>query len=85
MNWKQTYPTMDAVMHASLETLAAWGDNLPPPQTDVQRTVRRRLLARRDELLARKVREQAPKIADKFNEIIDRLGELGIKSPVRRM
>lgn len=85
MNWKQTYPTLEAVTLASFETLVSWSDNLPPPQTDVQRTVKRRLLARRDELLAQQVREHAPQVADRFNDIIDRLGRLGIKSPVGRM
>lgn len=85
MDWKTTYPTIADVAAASLETLDAWIDNLPSPQTDVDRAVSRRLRARRDELLAKEVREKAPHIADKFNEIIDRLSSLGVESPVGRM
>jgi len=85
MDWKNTYPTTADVALASLETLCAWSDNLPTPQTDVQRTVLRRLNARRDELIAKQVREKAPHIADKFNAIIDRLSSLGIKSPIGRL
>lgn len=85
MQWQTTYPALATVMEASLQTLCTWCDNLPPPQTDVERTVMRRLKARRDELVATEVREKAPHIADKFNDIIDMMERLGIPSPVRRM
>lgn len=85
MQWQTTYPTLATVMEAGFETLCTWCDKLPPPQTDVQRTVMRRLIARRDELLGQQVREKAPHIAEKFNDIVDRMERMGIKSPVRRM
>ena len=85
MNWTKTYPSLAAVQEASFETLCTWCNNLPAPQTDVQRTVLRRLKARRDELMSKQVREKAPHIADKLNDIVDRLERLGIKSPVSRM
>ena len=76
MDWTKTYPALATVMVASFETLCTWHDNLPAPQTDVERTVYRRLLARRDELLRQQVRERAPDIAAKFNDIIDKLGRV---------
>lgn len=85
MDWTKTYPALATVMVASFETLRTWHDNLPAPQTDVERTVMRRLLARREELLRRQVRERAPDIATKFNDIIDRMQRAGIKPPVPRM
>ena len=85
MDWQRTYPALATVMQASFETLCTWCDKLPAPQTDVERTVMRRLKARRDELMGQQVREKAPHIAEKFNDIVDRLERLGIKSPVRRM
>lgn len=85
MDWKTTYPALATVMVASLETLQTWLTSLPAPQTDVERTVMRRLLARRDELLRQQVRERAPDIAAKFNDIIDKMERAGIKSPVQRM
>lgn len=85
MDWTKTYPALATVMVASFETLCTWHDNLPAPQTDVERTVMRRLLARRDELLRKQVRERAPDIAAKFNDIIDKMERAGIKSPAPRM
>ena len=85
MDWTKTYPALATVMVASFETLCTWHDNLPAPQTDDERTVMRRLLARRDELLRQQVRERAPDIAAKFNDIIDKMERAGIKSPGPRM
>jgi hypothetical protein len=85
MDWTKTYPALATVMVASFETLCTWHDNLPAPQTDVERTVMRRLLVRRDELLRQQVRERAPDIAAKFNDIIDKMERAGIKSSVPRM
>lgn len=85
MEWQRTYPALATVMQASFETLCTWCDQLPAPQTDVERTVWRRLKARRDELMGQQVREKAPHIAEKFNDVVDRLERMGIKSPVRRM
>ena len=42
LEWQRSYPTLETVMEAGLQTLCTWCDNLPPPQTDVQRTVLRR-------------------------------------------
>lgn len=85
MTWQRTYPTLATAMEASFETLCAWCDNLPAPETDVERTVLRRLKARRDQLLGQQVREHAPEIAEKFNDILDRMTRMGIKPPVGRM
>jgi hypothetical protein len=85
MDWTKTYPALATVMVASFETLCTWHDNLPAPQTDVERTVMRRPLVRRDELLRQQVRERAPDIAAKFNDIIDKMERAGIKSSVPRM
>lgn len=85
MEWQKTYPNLATAMAASFETLGTWRDNLPPPQTDVERTVLRRITQRWEELGAVKVREQAPHIADKMNELADRLERIGIGRPFPRM
>ena len=85
LDWQRTYPTLATVAVAGFETLCAWCGNLPAPQTDVERTVLRRLKARRDAMAAERIRKEAPAIANKFNEIIDRLERAGIHPPVRRM
>lgn len=85
MEWQKTYPTLEAVMAASFQTLDTWRDNLPPPQTDVERTVLRRLKLRWAELLAVQVREQAPHIADKMNDLAARMERLGLPRPFQKM
>ena len=84
MNWKRTYPSVATAQSASFETVCAWCNELPPPQTDVERTVMRRLQARREELGRQEVWKRAPELAEQMNGLIDRLERLGIKSPVNR-
>lgn len=69
MNWQTTYPALATIMVANLDTLQTWADNLPAPQTDVERTVHRRLIARRDELGAQILRRDHPKIADTLDQL----------------
>jgi hypothetical protein len=83
--WQKTYPTVETVMLANFETVCTWCDELPPPQTDVERTVRRRLEAQRKALGALELRKQAPAVADRINELIDSMERLGIKSHVSRV
>lgn len=73
MIWQTTYPTLEAVQLANLETVCTWCDKLPPPQTDVERTIARRLKARRDQLAGEALRRQHPEIADSLNNLADRL------------
>ena len=85
MTWQTTYPSLATVMQASFETLDTWREKLPPPQTDVEHTVLRRLKARHHELLSAKVKETAPEIASRLNDIIDRMERMGIKSPMAKL
>lgn len=85
MNWKTTYPPLATAMEAGFDTLVAWCENLPAPQTDVERTVLRRIKVRRDELLSMQIRQKAPEIADRLNDIIDKMERMGIKSPMRKV
>lgn len=85
LDWRTTYPCLAAVQEASFETLCTWCDHLPAPQTDVEKTVARRLRLRRDELMALQLREKAPHIADKMNDIAQLLDRLGVKAPWRKM
>lgn len=84
MLWQQTYPTLATLNEANLQTLCAWVDNLPPPQTDVERTIHRRLLLRQNELMRKEVREVAPDIADKLDDLYRRMENLGITPPHKR-
>jgi len=82
MNWQTTYPTVATVMEAGFETLCTWADKLPPPQTDVERTVMRRITARQHELASNELRRKAPDIADKINSVSDMVEKLtGKKFP----
>ena len=87
MDWRTTYPTLAAVQVASLQTALTWDEHLPAPQTDVDRTVRRRLKLRINQLTGIEIRRQAPELADQFNTILDRMRDLGIPTPpgVERM
>jgi hypothetical protein len=82
--WQTTYPTLEALGLANFETLVSWEENLPLPQTDVERTIHRRLKAMIEEHLRTQLREVSPELADKMNDVIDRMEALGIKSPVAR-
>lgn len=80
--WMTEYPTLATVLAAGLQTLASWDQHLPPPQTDVQRALRRRLKQRLNELLSLELREKAPEIADKMNELYARLEKItGVRAP----
>jgi len=81
LDWRRTYPCLAAVMAASLDTLATWREHLPAPQTDVERTVSRRLNRRFDEVAKSELRRQAPELAAKYEDVIARLARLGIKVP----
>lgn len=85
MEWQKTYPNLATAMAASFETIGTWLDNLPQPQTDVERTVLKRLNARYEELGAVKVREQAPHIADKMNDLAETMERLGMGRPFPKM
>lgn len=72
-NCKNIYPTIGLIKIASFETLETWSVNLPPPQTDVERTVMKRIDKMLFERIAKKVKETEPEIASKWNELADRL------------
>jgi hypothetical protein len=84
VKWAQRYPTVGAVAKASLETLRQYDTNLPEPTTDVERTVRKRITRRIDDMTAQQVREQSPDVADAFNRIFDKLADKGVKVPGAR-
>lgn len=73
MNWQTTYPTVATVQAANFDTVCTWCEQLPKPQTDVERTVYRRLQARRTQLAAELLRRDHPTIADKMNDLQDML------------
>ena len=74
--WKTIYPTLADAMRANFSTLLAWDEHLPVPQTDVQRTVRRRIKKQLFALAGKEFREKAPEIADGWNDLIDKIGEI---------
>lgn len=69
MTWQTTYPTLATIQSASFDTLNTCCDNLPPPQTDVERTVHRRLFARRSQLADQLLRTKHPKTAEKLDAV----------------
>lgn len=71
MNWMTTYPTIATVMLARFATLQQWDENLPPAQTDVERTVRRRITKQMDVTAGQELRRSSPELADKWNKVMD--------------
>jgi hypothetical protein len=70
--WMLIYPSVADVAKASNETCFAWHEHLPKPQTDVERTVRRRLSARMYDWM----KEEAPEFADTINDLYARIGKI---------
>lgn len=81
MDWKTTYPTVADVKEASMDTLLEWDKHLPEPETDVQRTVQKRIERRLMEHTGNECREKAPEIVDKWNELMGMCEKLGISNP----
>lgn len=79
--WATMYPSVAAVAEASFSTLAAWHAHLPEPQTDVERTVRRRIASRFEKEGMKELEATAPNIAKKLRDIQDSMAKLGIKVP----
>jgi hypothetical protein len=85
MDWKTTYPTMEAVNAAACSTLYEWDKNLPEPQTDVERTIKRRIKAKWEAMGRAEIKEKHPDIAGMMNDIIDKFERVtGGRSPVDR-
>ncbi len=80
--WMTIYPTISAVQSASFETVAAWYEHLPPPQTDVEHAVRRRIAKRINDDFMPELRKQAPDVADQLDNILKRFEKVtGHRSP----
>jgi hypothetical protein len=67
------YPTIAQINAAGFECLQNWCQELPAPQTDVERTAFRRIAKRRDELFRPALEEQAPDIARQMDDLIAKL------------
>lgn len=80
-SWQTTYPALATVMEANYSTLTTWVESLPEPANDVERTVLRRLMLRRNELGLKELRVQAPEVADKLEELKAKLASIGFKVP----
>lgn len=80
--WQTEYPTLAAVQEAAFQTLDTWCECLPRPQTDVERTVWRRLHQIRQERAAEELRKSSPNTADTMNQLYETLGRVtGQKMP----
>lgn len=75
--WMRTYPTVAAVQQAHIDTIAAWLDHLPPPQTDVEKTVMRRIRRRVDDYIA----STNPELSNSMDKVRELCSKLGIKMP----
>ena len=71
--WMLMWPTVAAVAEAGLITLDAWATHLPAPQTDVERTVYRRIFKRRAEVAQAELRREAPEVAVKYEALMESL------------
>lgn len=80
MSWETEYPTVAVVNSADVNTLLTWEDNLHQPETDVERTVMRKIKKRAMELIGKEVRQENPDIAEKWNELDGLAEKLGLGS-----
>ena len=78
MKWQTTYPTLNVVKTAAFQTLCTWDKELPLPQTDVERTIRKRIKNTLFKKVAKEVKEKEPDIAETWNELVDKLRKFGI-------
>lgn len=85
MTWQTTYPTLATAMAASFETLLTWSEQLPRPQTDVERTIMRRIIQRRDQFAGEQLRTHHPHIADTMNQLGDLMEKIGMPRTMGRM
>lgn len=85
MTWTAEYPTLEMVNSAAFVTLQTWHNNLPAAQTDVERTIRRRISKQMLERAGEEVREKAPDVADKWNDIMGRIEKLANITGMPRM
>ncbi len=76
--WETTYPTLEMVNKASAQTLMTWYDKLPHPQTDVERTIKRKIEKRVFKLIGPEVREAAPEVAEAWNKLSDQMKKMGL-------
>lgn len=79
------YPSLAEIKAAKFTELTEWQKRLPAAQTDVQRTIRRRLDLRASEVAGAAIRAIDPELADRFNHIIDRMDALGIPHDVPKL
>lgn len=76
MDWKTTYPSVATVNEAGNETLLTWERCLPPPQTDVERAVLKRINRKCLSIAEAALRDAEPEIADKFDELMKEVSDL---------
>lgn len=65
------YPVYVDAICADFEQLDKWMRELPPPQTDVERAVMRRIRKRHVETAATELRKEAPDVAQSVEKILD--------------
>lgn len=73
--WARFYPDLGTVMRAPLQTLVTWDQHLPAPQTDVERTIRRRMKGRICKLLADEMTRQHPELVDELSRVVGKFEE----------
>lgn len=71
-----TYPTLSEVNAASAGALRHWHNTLPDPQTDVERTIQRRIKKAMHPTAGDQLKKEAPEVHKKFTSIIDRLNDI---------
>lgn len=83
--WAAEYPTLEMVNSAAFLTLQTWDKNLPAPQTDVERTVRRRINKQMRTRAGEEVRAKAPDVADRWNDVMGKLEKIANITGMPRM
>lgn len=84
-DWQTTYPSVEALNIAAFQTLQTWDERLPPPQTAVEHTVRRRIKRRLAALAEAELEKAdaafAARYKDTLNGARDLFKKLGIPFP----
>jgi hypothetical protein len=71
-----TYPTLSDVNQANEAMLRHWNNTLPDPQTDVERTIQRRIKKALHPTVGDQLKKEAPEVHAEYTSILDRLNDI---------
>jgi hypothetical protein len=71
-----TYPTLSDVNQANEAMLRHWNNTLPDPQTDVERTIQRRIKKALHPTVGDQLKKEAPELHKEYTSFLDHLNDI---------